>query len=85
MQIKKIENTEKPEVKLAGGITMDSGMQDVLDAYGEPDDTFNPEGSDYYQFDYHTAEGQQMIIVVQDERIMTVKLSRLPGDEEPAA
>ena len=73
-------DADRPDVKLAGGITLYSHLQDIIDAYGEPD-TINrmdsiPD-STYCDITYRTPEGHMMMFAFdgEDQHIMTAKLS----------
>ena len=78
-------DAERPDIKLAGGITLYSHLQDIIDAYGEPD-TMNrmdsiPD-STYCDITYRSPEGHTMMFAFdgEDQHIMTAKISCAIGD-----
>lgn len=78
-------DAKRRDVKLAGGITLYSNLQDIIDAYGEPD-TINrmdsiPD-STYCDITYRTPEGHMMMFAFdgEDQHIMTAKISCAIGD-----
>ncbi len=66
------DDEPKPEIELPGGLTWGSTIEDVIAAYGEPEDEpYYSESLGYYSYEYETENLSTFSLIVYEDKGLT--------------
>ncbi len=66
------DDEPKPEIELPGGLTWGSTVEDVIAAYGEPEDEpYYSESLGYYSYEYETEDFRSFSLIVYEDKGLT--------------
>lgn len=66
------DDEPRPEIELPGGLTWGSTVEDVIAAYGEPEDEpYYSESLGYYSYEYETEDYNKLSLIVYKDKGLT--------------